>query len=76
MPLIQSLFAGEEGVCVAVTDYMKALPNAIAKWMPLPYTCLGTDGVGVSESRSDLRDYFEVSDRYVTAAAISALKRC
>ena len=73
IPLIQSLFAGEEGVCVAVTDYMKALPNAIAKWMPLPYTCLGTDGVGVSESRSDLRDYFEVSDRYVTAAAISAL---
>lgn len=40
---------------MAVTDYMKALPNSIAKWMPIPYTCLGTDGYGLSEARDVLR---------------------
>jgi len=67
------MFAKEGGVCVAVTDYMKALPASIANWMLLPYTCLGTDDVGVSEARGDLRDYFEVSDRYIVAAALASL---
>jgi len=73
VPRISQLFAEESGVCVAVTDYMKALPAAISKWVPLPYTCLGTDGVGLSETRMVLRDYFEVSDRYIAAAALYSL---
>ena len=74
-PLISRLFADETGVCVAVTDYMKALPYSLSSWIPLPYSCLGTDGFGVSEDRGDLRDYFEVSDKYVAAAALSALNK-
>jgi len=73
--LISRLFADETGVCVAVTDYMKALPHSISSWIPLPYSCLGTDGFGVCEDRGDLRDYFEVSDKYVAAAALSALNK-
>jgi len=73
IPLVEQMFAEESGICIAVTDYMKALPASIANWMLLPYTCLGTDGVGVSEARGDLRDYFEVSDRYIVAAALASL---
>ncbi|MFT5658344.1 MAG: pyruvate dehydrogenase E1 component [Gammaproteobacteria bacterium] len=72
-PLISQWFSQESGVAIAATDYMKAWPEAIAKWMPLPYTCLGTDGVGLSEDRHVLRDYFEVSARYIAASALTLL---
>jgi pyruvate dehydrogenase E1 component len=72
-PLVTQLFDHETGVCVSVTDYMKALAASISRWVPLPYTSLGTDGVGLSESRSDLRDYFEISDKYIVAAALSSI---
>ena len=73
IPLISRWFADQTGIAVAVTDYMKALPEGIAKWMPLPYTCLGTDGVGASEARATLRDYFEISHAYIAATALSSL---
>jgi pyruvate dehydrogenase E1 component len=73
LPLISQWFVEESGVAIAATDYMKALPEAIAKWMPLPYICLGTDGVGLSEDRHVLRDYFEVSSRYIAASGITIL---
>jgi pyruvate dehydrogenase E1 component len=75
LPYVEQLFAAEGGVFIAVTDYMKAMPNSIAQWMPEHYEVLGTDGYGLSESRPDLRDYFEISDRYIAAAAISSLYR-
>ena len=66
---------GEEGVFVAASDYLKALPNSIARWVPGNYVTLGTDGYGLSESRKDLRTHFEVSDAYVTYAALQALAK-
>ena len=72
-PYIQELFEGEPGIVVAATDYMKALPNSIAKWMPGAYTVLGTDGFGLSESRESLRDFFEVSADYIAQAALTTL---
>lgn len=73
IPLINQWFMDKTGIAVAATDYMKALPEGISKWMPLPYFCLGTDGFGMSEDRKLLRDYFEVSSRYIVVAALSAL---
>ena len=72
-PWVQQLLAGESGVFVAASDYMKALPLSISRWVPGPYVVLGTDGYGLSESRPDLRDWFEVSAEYVTWAALAAL---
>lgn len=72
-PLITRMFNGETGVAVAATDYMKALPQSIATWMPLPYRCLGTDGFGLSEGRQTLRDHFEVSSRYICATSLHSL---
>jgi pyruvate dehydrogenase E1 component len=63
------------GVFVAASDYVKALPHAIDRWLPRPLETLGTDGFGRSESRESLRDHFEVDARYVVVATLAALAR-
>ena len=72
-PWVQQLLEKESGVFVAASDYMKALPLSISRWVPGPYSVLGTDGYGLSESRPDLRTWFEVSAEYVAWAALVAL---
>jgi pyruvate dehydrogenase E1 component len=72
-PWVRQLLAGEDGVFVAASDYMKALPLSISRWVPGPFVVLGTDGYGLSESRPDLRRWFEVSAEYITWAALAAL---
>jgi len=74
-PYIETLLQGETGVFVAASDYMKTLPMSIEKWIPGTYTALGTDGFGLSESRPDLRDYFEVSAEYIAYATLTSLYR-
>ena len=64
---------GSSGVYVAASDYMKALPESVAKWFPGRLYSLGTDGFGRSESRQALRDFFEVDHRHVTLAALYGL---
>ena len=64
---------GETGVFVAASDYMKAVPNGIAPWIPGRYAVLGTDGFGLSESRDVLRDHFEISPAHIVVAALHAL---
>ncbi len=73
-PWVQQLLATETGVFVAASDYMKALPLSISRWVPQPFVVLGTDGYGLSESRPDLRSWFEVSAEYVAWAALAALR--
>ena len=72
-PYVESLLAGEDGVFVAASDYMKALPLSIARWLPGAYAVLGTDGYGLSESREALRGHFEVSKDWIVFAALSTL---
>lgn len=74
-PYVEQLFNREEGPIIAVSDYMKALPNGIARWMPDSYVALGTDGFGLSEAREDLRDHFEISTPYIVHAALVELFR-
>ena len=72
-PYVQDLLAGQTGIFVAASDYMKALPLSISRWFPNPYVVLGTDGFGLSESRDALRDHFEVSADWIAFAALSTL---
>ncbi len=72
-PYVRRLLDAEQGVFIAASDYMKSLPLSIARWVPGPYVVLGTDGYGLSESRPDLRDWFEVSGEYIAYAAAAAL---
>lgn len=75
VPYVSSLFADCEGPVIAVSDYQKSLPEGIARWMPEAYTVLGTCGFGVSESRADLRNHFEISSKYIAHAALVGLYR-
>lgn len=72
-PYISEMLDQEEGVFVAVTDYMKSLARSIDQWVPGRYEILGTDGYGLSEAREQLRDHFEVSDTYIVHAALHAI---
>ncbi len=74
-PYVEEVLAGEDGVFVAASDYMKALPLSISRWLPGEFAVLGTDGFGLSESRAALRDYFEVSSDWIAFAALSTLAR-
>ena len=62
-----------ESIVVAVSDYVKAVPDSITPWVPGLMTSLGTDGFGRSETREALRDFFEVDARYIVLATLSSL---
>jgi pyruvate dehydrogenase E1 component len=70
---VQQCFEGDGGAFVAASDYVKALACSIAKWLPGRLTALGTDGYGRSDSRSALRNYFEVDARHIALAALQSL---
>jgi len=71
-PWISEALEDTNGVFVAVSDYMKVLPESISKWLPGPLTSLGTDGFGLSEDRGVLRDHFQVSKGHIVRAALAA----
>ena len=75
VPYVTQCFEGTEGPIIASSDYLKALPDLIDRWLPRPLVSLGTDGFGRSESRADLRNHFEVDARFVTLATLAALAR-
>ncbi len=72
--LTESMLEGS-GVTVAASDYVKALPESVSKWIPGRLISLGTDGFGRSETRPALRDFFEVDERHIVLAALSGLSR-
>jgi pyruvate dehydrogenase E1 component len=73
VPYLTQCLAEAPGVLVAATDYLKALPNLVSRWMPRRLASLGTDGFGRSESRASLRDFFEVDARFITLATLHEL---
>jgi pyruvate dehydrogenase E1 component len=75
IPYVTSCLKDAPGVLVAASDYVKALPDSIDKWLPRPLSTLGTDGFGRSESRASLRGFFEVDYRYVVVATLNALAK-
>ncbi len=72
-PYIVELLGDAGDVTIAVSDYMKSLGNSIGRWVPGGFQALGTDGYGVCDTREDLRDYFEISPRFIALAALSLL---
>ena len=72
-PYIQQQL-GKRGLpTVAATDFMRAVPDMVGKWVPGPYITLGTDGFGRSDTREQLRNFFEVSGAHIAVAALNAL---
>jgi pyruvate dehydrogenase E1 component len=73
VPYARAALAEAPGAVVMVSDYVKALPAAVAAGLGRPAAVLGTDGFGRSDSRRALRDFFEVDARYIAAAALHGL---
>ncbi|MCB1002019.1 MAG: pyruvate dehydrogenase (acetyl-transferring), homodimeric type [Acidimicrobiales bacterium] len=73
-PIVAQLLGNAPGPIVAVTDFMKIVPEQIARWLPgRNFTPLGTDGMGRSDTREALRRFFEIDEGHVVVAVLSAL---
>jgi pyruvate dehydrogenase E1 component len=72
---VEQQFAGEKGLFVASSDYVRALPEQITRWVPGELYALGTDGMGRSESRAALRRHFEVDAECIVIATLYRLHR-
>ena len=65
--------AGSAGPIVAATDYVAAVPDQVARWIPGTWVSLGTDGFGRSDTREALRRFFEIDPEHIAVATLAAL---
>ncbi len=70
---VEQCLKGRAGPAIAATDYVRAFADQIRAFVPMHYTVLGTDGFGRSDTRGNLRRFFEVDRYYIAHAAIAAL---
>jgi pyruvate dehydrogenase E1 component len=75
VPYVTSALGEQPSPVVAVSDWIKAVPDQIARWVPAPYTSLGTDGWGFSDTRAAARRFFHVDAQSITLAALWQLVR-
>jgi pyruvate dehydrogenase E1 component len=73
VPYVTSALSGAQGPLVAVSDWMRSVPDQISRWVPGDYSSLGTDGFGRSDTRGALRRYFHVDAESVVVAVLSQL---
>ncbi len=75
VPLVRQLLDASEGPITAVSDFMKIVPEQIARWAPgeRPFNILGTDGMGRSDTREKLRRFFEIDTGHVVVATLTGL---
>jgi len=71
---LEAALAGVKGPFIAATDYMKLVPDQIARFVPGRFVPLGTDGFGMSDTRESLRRHFEVDAESIALAALDALR--
>ncbi len=75
LPYVARILQGAQGPVIAVSDWMRAVPDQISRWVPQDYSSLGTDGYGRSDTRAALRRHFHVDAQSITVAALEALSR-
>jgi pyruvate dehydrogenase E1 component len=72
-PYVTTTLADARGPIIAVSDYMKLVPDQISRWVRSPFVTLGTDGFGRSDSRPALRRFFEIDTGSIVVATLSTL---
>ncbi len=70
---LETRLQGRKGPAIMATDYTRAFVSQLREFVPMPFTTLGTDGFGRSDTRAKLRTFFEVNRYYVVVAALKAL---
>jgi pyruvate dehydrogenase E1 component len=73
VPFVTRALEGAEGPVIAASDWVKAVPDLIGRFVPAAYVVLGTDGYGRSDTRAKLRRHFEVDAEHIVVATLSAL---
>ncbi|MBO0775187.1 MAG: pyruvate dehydrogenase (acetyl-transferring), homodimeric type, partial [Actinobacteria bacterium] len=73
VPYVSQVLAEAPGPVVAVSDWIRGVPDQIARWVPAPFTSLGTDGYGFSDTRPAARRFFQVDAESITLAVLSQL---
>ncbi len=74
IPFVTEQLGKQSGPVISTTDYMKLYSDQIREFVPDSFRVLGTDGFGRSDSREQLRHYFEVDAKFIVLAALSELK--
>ena len=72
-PIVTQRLADRSGPVVAVSDYLRAVPDQVSRWVPRRFTSLGTDGFGRSDTREVLRSFFEVDAPSIVVAVLAGL---
>jgi pyruvate dehydrogenase E1 component len=75
VPHVTTTLDGQPGPVVAVSDFMRAVPDQISQWVPADYSSLGTDGFGFSDTRAAARRFFHVDAASITLAVLTRLVR-
>jgi pyruvate dehydrogenase E1 component len=75
VPYVTAALGSGPDPVVAITDYMRSVPDQVARFVERPYTSLGTDGFGRSDAREALRSYFEVDAANLVVAVLQQLAR-
>ncbi|MET9291837.1 pyruvate dehydrogenase (acetyl-transferring), homodimeric type [Streptomyces sp. NPDC003077] len=75
VPYVTRALAGAPGPVVAVSDWMRAVPDQIAPWVEQDWVSIGTDGFGLSDTREAARRHFGVDPQSVVVQALAALAR-
>ena len=73
VPYLTQVLGDHPVPVVAVSDWIRAVPDQIARWVPGPFTSLGTDGWGFSDTRSAARRFFGVDAESITLAVLGQL---
>jgi pyruvate dehydrogenase E1 component len=72
-PYVTEKLSGTTGPVIAVSDYMRAVPLQIARWVPADYRVLGADGFGFADTRPAARRFFHIDAQSVVVQALQAL---
>lgn len=72
-PYVSQQLEGRKGPIIAATDYIRLYADQIRPYIQAPYTVLGTDGYGRSDTRAQLRHFFEVDAKSIAVAALNSL---
>ncbi|KND36144.1 pyruvate dehydrogenase (acetyl-transferring), homodimeric type [Streptomyces acidiscabies] len=75
VPYVRQALQGAEGPVLAVSDYMRQVPDQIAQWVEQDYSSLGADGFGLSDTREAARRHFGVDAQSIVVAALAQLAR-
>jgi pyruvate dehydrogenase E1 component len=73
VPYLTRALENATGPVIATSDFMKAVPDMIGRWIGRPFVPLGTDGFGRSDTRDALRRHFEVDAEHIVVATLSTL---